>query len=212
MPEPSLRDQALSEVLDSLAAGTATPGGGGAAGVTGAMAAALVAMVARLTLDKKGYERVREAMAERLERAEALRAELLDGVERDVAAFDAVMDAFRLPKDTEEQKSARAERVQAALRDATEVPYETARAALGVLTLAAGAIAEGNRNAASDAAAAVHLAHAAAQAALLNVDINLGSIRDEAFSADYRAKRAELARSLEARHSEALAAVLDRLA
>lgn len=211
MPERPLREQTLDGVLDSLAAGTATPGGGGAAGIAGAMAAALVAMVARLTVDKKGYENVREAMAARLERAEALRAGLLDGVARDVAAFDAVMDAFRLPKDTEAQKAARAERVQAALRGATEVPCETARAALEVLTLAAGALAEGNRNAASDAAAAVHLAHAAAQAALLNVDVNLGSIRDEAFASDYRAKRAELARSLSAAHAEALSVVRDRL-
>jgi len=210
MADRPLKEQTLTGVLDALAAGTATPGGGGAAGIAGAMAAALTAMVVRLTLDKADYEDVQGAMSDALGRAEALRGALLELAQRDVEAFEGVMRAFRLPKGTEAQAQTRAERVQAALKEATETPFEAAQRALEVLGLAVSAIEDGTRNASSDAAAAAHLAHAAGQVALLNVAANLEAMRDKTHVRSYRDQHVELSEALARRYAEALQATRDR--
>lgn len=159
--------------LDALAAATPTPGGGSAAAHTGAVAAALVAMVARLTLGKKKYEAVKERMWAILEEAETLRKVLLRNVEEDSQAFESVMQAFKLPKDTPEQEQQRQQAIEQATLNASRVPLINARNCLMVQKLAAELTETGNLNAISDAASAATLARAALTCAAYNVRINL---------------------------------------
>jgi glutamate formiminotransferase/formiminotetrahydrofolate cyclodeaminase len=167
-----------SNFLDDLAAGTPTPGGGSAAAHTAAAAAALVAMVARLTVGKKKYADVQPHMQEVIERAEDYRRELTQAVERDAAAFESVMAAMRLPKDTPDHERFRAQAVQAATLNATHAPLDVARLAVDVMELALDVALHGNLNAISDAGVAAGLAQAALSGAALNVHINLKGLED----------------------------------
>ncbi|MDT8896712.1 MAG: glutamate formimidoyltransferase [Thermanaerothrix sp.] len=162
--------------LEALAAPTPTPGGGSAAAFTGAMAAALVAMVARLTLSKKKYEHVKPQMWQILEEAEALRHTLLEAVEEDAQAFETVMAALKLPKETPEQESAQQEALQKANLHAAEVPLKVAQTTFSVMELAYQVAALGNLNAITDAASAATLAHSAITCAGYNVRINLSGL------------------------------------
>ena len=167
-----------TEFIDELAADTPTPGGGAAAAYAGAMAAGLVGMVARLTIGRKKYAAVEAEMKKILRQAEKLRTEQTTAITDDSAAFDAVMDAFKLSKETARQQTARGKAIQMAMSRATVVPLRTARAAAKTLELAAIAAEKGNVNAISDAGTAAHLCHTALAGAALNVRINAGSIKD----------------------------------
>jgi glutamate formiminotransferase/formiminotetrahydrofolate cyclodeaminase len=164
--------------LDSLAAGAATPGGGSAAAHAGAMAAALVGMVARLTLGKVRYAEVEDRMQEIAERADKLRGELQLAERRDAQAFEAVMDAYRMPKESHEEQQARAQAVERATHQAAAVPLQVARWSVEALELAAEVCASGNVNAATDAASGAAMAQAALTASGLNVRVNAGSVQD----------------------------------
>jgi len=159
--------------LDELAEGTPTPGGGSAAAYSGAAGAALVAMVARLTVGRKKYATVQERMVQVLERAEELRASLTAAVERDAAAYQSVMDALHLPKETAEQQALRQEALDAANMTAASVPLEVAGMAVEVLALALEVVRDGNLNAISDGASGAALAGAAIASASCSVRINL---------------------------------------
>ena len=176
--------------LERLASEDATPGGGSAAAVAAATGAALVAMVGRLTEGKMGYEGVSQRMAEIVKTADASRVALLALADRDTAAFDGVMAAFRMPKETEDEKTARSSAIRAAFREAAAVPAEVARRAAALLPSAVEVIRTGNANAASDGLAAAHLLFAGVQTALANVAINLGSIKDEGLVSGYRQESA----------------------
>jgi len=171
-------DAAANDFLNALAAGTATPGGGAAGAYAGAMAAGLVAMVARLTLGKKKYAEVEAEMQEVIAAAEKLRADLTTAVADDITAFDAVMLAFKLPKDSEAELAARTEAIEKANHGATAVPLRVARDAASVLGLAAIVAEQGNVNAVSDAGSAANLALAALRAAGLNVRTNAAAVKD----------------------------------
>lgn len=177
-----------STFLDELAAGTPTPGGGSAAAYAAAAGAALVSMVAGVTLGKKKYAAVEEQMKALTEKSEALRQLLTAAVEQDAASFVGVMEAYRLPKETPEQQQARAAAVEAATLEATRIPLETARNAVAVMELALEAVTHGNLTAITDAATGAALARAALTAAGLNVRINSKSLTDrttaQAFLAD----------------------------
>lgn len=166
--------------IDRLAAGTATPGGGAASAYAGAMAAGLVAMVARLTLGKKKYAEVEAQMQSVLEGAEKLRANLTTAIAEDSAAFEDVMAAFKLPKATDEEQAARAEAIEQAYVHAAEVPLRVARDSVATLGLAAMAVEHGNLNAISDGGSAAHLAQAALAGAALNVRANAQAVHDDA--------------------------------
>lgn len=174
-------DKPIQQFLDELASKAPTPGGGSAAAIMGAMGAALVSMVCNLTVGKKGYEAVADEMQALLAEAEAIRARMTGLVRADIGVFDQVMAAYRLPKDTDEQKAQRSASIQAALKAATEVPLECARLCAEVIRLSRVAADQGNRNAVSDAGAAVMAAHAALKCAALNVYINAGSLKDGDF-------------------------------
>ena len=177
---PSTFDIQPSTFLDDLAAGTPAPGGGSAAAYAGAMGAALVAMVARLTIGKKSYQAVQPQMNEILKQAERLRAELTEAVQADSAAFEAVMAAFKLPKNTEKAESDRNTAIEEATKGAAQVPLKVSQNAVSVIALAERAAALGNLNAISDAASAAALARASLTAAGCNVRINVASLNDRA--------------------------------
>ncbi len=166
------------DFVGEVAAGTPTPGGGSAAAHSGALAAALVSMVARLTVEKKKYAAVAGRMAEIVEEADSLRASLGDGVTQDAAAFESVMAAYRLPKGSSTSKTARAEAVQQALQVASLTPLRVARQAARVQALAVEVAETGNTNAITDAAAGAHLACVAQRVAGLNVKVNAGEVTD----------------------------------
>ncbi|MBM4422319.1 MAG: glutamate formimidoyltransferase [Chloroflexi bacterium] len=170
--------EAANQFLDSIAAGTATPGGGAAGAYAGAMAAALVAMVARVTVGKKKYADVEPEMQELIVAAEKLRADLTASVAADIAAFDEVMKAYKLPKDSDAEVEARDEAIEKAMHAAAAAPLRVARDATTVLGLTAIAAEKGNVNAISDAGSAASLALAAARAAVLNVRINAAEVKD----------------------------------
>jgi glutamate formiminotransferase/formiminotetrahydrofolate cyclodeaminase len=162
--------------LEALASADPTPGGGSAAAQAGAMAAALVAMVARLTVGKKKYAAVEEQMAVLIDKADSLRVEFTNSVKKDAAAFEAVMAALKLPKETKRQLATRARTLHAATLEAARQPLAVARLAIACLELARQAAELGNTNAISDAGTAAALARASLQGAGLNVRINLHSL------------------------------------
>jgi len=168
--------------IDELASGTPTPGGGSASAFTAAQAAALVSMVARLTVGKKKYAAVESQIWEVIETSEALRAELTHAVEQDAAAFDAIMAAMRMPKDTEEQQAVHAGAMEQATRKAMDVPFMVAQKAARIVDLALQVISNGNLNAISDGGTAAALARAAITGAGLNVRTNSISLSDPTYA------------------------------
>jgi len=176
------KNSSLATFLDDLASERPTPGGGGAAAVCGAIGAALVSMVANLTIGKKNYEAVSDELAAVNKKAEALRAELTDAIEEDVVAFDGVMGAYGLPRATDAEKAARTAAIQSALKDATLAPLRAVKACFEVIALSADVADKGNLNVISDAGVAVLAANAGLRSAALNVYINAKAIKDRDFA------------------------------
>lgn len=171
--------RAKYQFLDELASSEPTPGGGSAAAFTAAEAAALVAMVARLTLGKEKYADIQKEMKTILDKAEELRKKLAKAVEEDAMVFNSVMRAFKMPKTNEEEKQARKEAIQSASLHAAEISLKTAEMALEVMRLSLVAAGKGNLNAITDAGTAAALAHAAVASAGANVRVNLSGINGE---------------------------------
>jgi formiminotetrahydrofolate cyclodeaminase len=191
----------LETFLDELASGAPTPGGGSAAAIMGAMGAALISMVCNVTIGKKGHEAVEADMKSVRDDSERLRMRLTAMVAEDIAAFDGLMAAYRLPKATEEEKARRAAAIQSSLRAATETPLACARACAQVVALSKRAGEKGYAGVISDAGVGVLAANTALRSAALNVYINTPSLKDRAFA---DAAAAELEQLLDtcARESE----------
>lgn len=192
----------IDAFLEALASDAPTPGGGAVAGLAGAMGAALIEMVANLTLGRAGYEDVAERMGAILAEAGAARGAFLELAERDAAAFEGVMAAFRMPKGTDAERAARSEAIQRATEEAAAAPLEIAERAVGLMELAHEVTAKGNAHAASDGASAAVMLHAAAACAFANVEINAAALKDRAKAEDLRSRvstfRAEAEALLEA--------------
>ncbi|HEX8008914.1 MAG TPA: cyclodeaminase/cyclohydrolase family protein [Trebonia sp.] len=181
--------------LDALASEAPTPGGGSAAAVNAAVAAALISMVCNLTVGKPRYAEHEQTMVAARSRADGLRKDALALADADARAFGAVTAAYRLPKATEEERRARTQAIQSALVGAADVPLRTAALAAAVIGLAAEILPGANVNVISDVAVAASSARAALDAAALNVEVNMAAMQDEA-------AREDLARQLE-RHAMA---------
>ncbi len=164
--------------LDEVASSSPAPGGGSVAALAGALGAALTSMVCNLTKAKQGYEEVQDEIAEVLEKSEELRKDLTDLIDKDTDAFNEVMKALQMPKETEEQKEQRRTILQTAFKQAAEIPLETARKCVQILHVAHIVAEKGNKNSISDAAVSALMAQTGVQAAMLNVRINLSSIKD----------------------------------
>jgi glutamate formiminotransferase / formiminotetrahydrofolate cyclodeaminase len=201
----SIGEASVQRFLERLASSDPTPGGGSAAAVTGAAGAALVAMVARLTIGKKGLETVGARMREIASSADEARASLLELADRDAASFDAVMAAYALPKETDEDKAIRQEAIQRAMAGAADVPMQTARQAVEVMELAREVTETGNPASSSDGAAAAELLAASCRAAVRNIEINAASIKDAVRAATFR----EESRALVGRAEELAAATTE---
>ena len=188
----SFLDKSLTQFLDELASSAPVPGGGSTAALMGALGAALVSMVGNLTVGKKRYADVEADVQALLEQSEPLRNELADLLDADVQVYSDLSRAYKLPRETAEQKAARTAATQSALRAAEAVPMKIAAACVRVLDLCTPMAEKGNRNAVSDAGVAALLAEAALRSAALNVLINLGYIKDEAFVSREQAKLDQL--------------------
>lgn len=182
MSERAYVEGTIESYLDKLASGEPEPGGGSVSALVAALGAALVTMVADLTLGRDKFADVQADVAAFREESERLRRELEELVTLDAQAYGAVAAAMKLPKDDEAQKAERSRVMQAALKGAAEVPLKVAQGAIEVARLALPAAEKGNPNAVSDAGVAVLLADAAAQAAALNVKINLTWIDDKEYN------------------------------
>jgi formiminotetrahydrofolate cyclodeaminase len=177
-----MHNKPIEVFLQELASNAPTPGGGGASALMGATGAALVAMVANLTLGKKGYEEVTAEMQSQLDEAMSLKQQFKAMMNDDVEAFNGLMGAYRLPKDTDEQKALRSQAIQKGLVGATEAPLECARACAQGIRLAMRSAKTGNTQVISDAGVAVLALQAGLRSAALNVDINAPSIKDRAYA------------------------------
>lgn len=172
----------LASYLDRLASAAPEPGGGSVAALVGALAAGLLTMVADLTLGREKFAAVHDDLIRLRARAEELRVDLQELVTLDAKAYGAVATAMKLPRENGTQEQERHRVLEEALVGAAKVPLRVAEGALEVARLCPEAAEKGNPNAVSDAGVAVLLADAAAQAAALNVRINLALIEDEAFN------------------------------
>ena len=168
-----LTDSSVHALLERLASSDPVPGGGSASALAGAMGAALVAMVAELTIGRPDYAEHEASLQEIRAAARDWQVELLELAEQDATAYEAVVHARRMPKDSEPDREARASMLRTAMVDAARLPLRTATVVAEVLDLAQRIAPIGNPNAVSDAGVAAQLAAAALRGALLNVRINL---------------------------------------
>ena len=187
----------LREFADEVSLDSPTPGGGSVAALCAALSAALSSMVANVSVGKKGYEGAWEEMKEIAARAQGLKDSLLLAVDEDTRAFNRVMDAFRLPKGTDEQAREKEAAVESASKQATLVPLGVLEKCGLLLDLARAVAQRGNKNSLSDAGVAAAAAAAAAAGAYYNVRINLPGIRDESFRKEVAEKAGALARRIE---------------
>jgi glutamate formiminotransferase/formiminotetrahydrofolate cyclodeaminase len=210
--DDDLGSRTIGSFLNDLASDSPTPGGGAVAGLCGAAGAALIAMVCRLTVGKEAYEEVEVRMRESLVKAEGARTAFLELADRDAAAFDEVMAAFKLPKDDDRQRAERSAAIQRAYEGAARVPLDVARLAVELMQLAAEATELGNANAASDGLSAAHALDAAAHSALANVAINAAGLKDDAVAGELREEADELRARAARLLASSEAAFADRIA
>ena len=199
--------ETLAEFIDQLASDAPTPGGGTAAAFAGSMGAALAAMVAALTLTREKYAASHDAIRPIAQAAAAARREFLDLAREDSMAYELVVAARRLPKDTDGQKAARDSALALANRRATEVPMRTAKVAARLLSLLPELVEKGNPNAASDAGSAALLLEAAAEGALLNVGTNLSGNPDGAFVGEMQKDTARIQSDIQRLRAHVVGAV-----
>ena len=203
-----LMDMTLRDYSDVLASSEPAPGGGSTAALSGVLGAALTMMVVNLSVGKKNYESLNEKIKakfmEEAENVKALQKELSGLVDEDTKAFNKFMEAVKLPKDTEEQNQLRAEKMQEASLYALQVPMKTAECCFRLLENQGNIARYGNRNAVSDVGVGALLALSGLEGAILNVNINLSGISDEAVRSEAYDKCRRL--SVEGRklHSEIL--------
>jgi len=178
-------EKSLTNYISDVSSGAPTPGGGSVSALVGSLGAALTSMVGNLTVGKKAYdaldEDIKKEIDNNMKEIQKLIERLEEIVDEDTKAFDEVMDAFKLPKGTEEEKKARTEAIQAGTKTALEVPLECAEKCFQVLKLQKVFAEYGNANAITDVGVGALLAYAGVEGALFNVKINLASIKDEEY-------------------------------
>ncbi len=200
-----LTDETVRKYTERLASDQPTPGGGSAAALAGALAAASAAMVASFTVGREKFAAVEQDVQRILQILQDQRERLLELTDADAEAYSQVGAAYGLPKDTEEDKQARREAIQQALKAAAEVPMGVAVACAQVIPVLEELARKGNQNLISDVGVAAQLALAALWCAELNVEVNLAFIKD----ADYIAQKRQLLHQLMAASEPAAHAVVD---
>lgn len=199
-----LTELTVKGLLAETAGEAPVPGGGSISALNGAIAAALTEMVANLTVGKKKYADVEEEMKEIAAAAAPIQRELVLDVDRDSDAYDGVAQAFKLPKETDEEKALRSAAIQENTKKAALVPMEVARRTSALLPRIEAVVARGNQNAVTDGCVAMMCARVAIVGALFNVRINLTSLKDEAFVAEMRAEADRLEADVVAREAKVI--------
>ncbi|MDD7438682.1 MAG: cyclodeaminase/cyclohydrolase family protein [Bacteroidales bacterium] len=176
-----LKDHTLVQFSDVTAGSDPVPGGGSVSALAGAISASLAKMVANLTIGRKKYAEVEGEMMEVAAKAEEIRQHLLLAIDRDSDAYNLVSEAFKMPKETDEEKAIRSEKIQEATKVAALVPMEVAKTTYELIPLIEAVVMKGNQNAITDGCIAMMNCRLGVLGALLNVRINLGGLKDEAF-------------------------------
>ncbi|MFH1933928.1 MAG: cyclodeaminase/cyclohydrolase family protein [Pseudomonadota bacterium] len=177
-----LMEMTVNEFLRLLSSDAPAPGGGSAAALNGALAAALLTKVCRLSIGRKELDGYEDELLSVLEEAEKLRNELTGLVDRDTKTFNQVMDAYKMPKITDQEKTARDTAIQDASRIATEVPLEVARHCCLLLKLTVNISQKSNSNTASDLGVSAQCSYGATLGGLMNAEINIPTIKDGAYA------------------------------
>ncbi len=194
----------INDFTSELASSSPAPGGGSAAAVSGSIASALISMVANLTIGGKKYEAYHESARTIEKEAEALRLRFLTIVDEDTASFNKVSDAFRLPKQTAEEKAARSAAIQSGLKLCTVTPFSMIEESLKGMKLINRMLEGFNTSAASDLGVASLNLHSAAYGGWLNILINVSSIKDKDFVIEYQEQGKNLLKEIDALHNQIL--------
>lgn len=176
-----LRDLSISGFMQKLSSSDPTPGGGSAAALAAWQASSLIIMFCGLSLGKEKFKEYEVELQKADKEARTAAEQLKKAVDEDTEAFDQVMKAFRLPKETEQEKSERKAAIQKAMRRAAEVPLTVSKNCLSLLNICQDIVDKGNPNSITDLGVGCLLAHSAMEGAVLNVEINLASIKDEEY-------------------------------
>jgi len=204
-------EQPLAYFLDKLCSESAKPGGGSASALVRATAAHLSAMLAAPTVNKKGYENCWDSMKQHLISSKKLKEELLDLLQKDTEAFNDASKAFKLPKNTEEERRKRTEAIEAGLKKATEVPFAIMEKSVEISRLAKEVLKTGNEMAISDGAISALFAEAACIGAMVNVYINFSWMKDKEYVAKLEKKVGKLLEEAKSIKEEALSYTLEKL-
>lgn len=211
MTEHDVWKWTTAEFLAQGASAAPTPGGGSVSAYVGALAASMVCMVANLTVGKEKYKDVELQVQEILEKGQCVLSNLKTGLSQDIAEFSNFMAVLKLPKETEEQKIKRSEKLQEVLVSATDTPLGIAQNCFMVLKLAQALAPIGNKGAISDVGVAAYLGESALKAAMLSVDINLPQIKNEEYQARVKIERERLFSEAERIKAETVQVVQSRL-
>jgi len=176
-----LASMEIFKFLDDLASSSPAPGGGSVAALSGALGSALTSMVCNLTIGKEKYSKVEAEIKKVLKNSEKLRKKLTEFIDEDTNAFNDVIKAFKMPKDTKEKKEKRSKAIQEGYKKAAKIPLQTANTCYKIFDIAKIVAEKGNKNSITDAAVSALMARAGVQGAILNVRINLDSIKDKEF-------------------------------
>ena len=202
-----LRDLSVKGFVYETSSDSPAPGGGSIAALSAATSAALIEMVANLTIGKKGYEEVTNEMEKVKETASQYKDKFINYIDEDSNSFNKIMEAFKLPKETDNEKALRTNTIQLAFKGAANVPLNVGKDAFELLELAKIVILKGNQNAVTDGAVAAMQARTAVHGAFYNVKINLGSIKDEEFAKDAQRQMEEIETKVDAIEKDILSKV-----
>lgn len=202
-----LRDLSVKGFVYETSSDSPAPGGGSIAALSAATSAALIEMVANLTIGKKGYEEVTNEMEKVKETASQYKDKFINYIDEDSNSFNKIMEAFKLPKETDNEKALRTNTIQLAFKGAANVPLNVGKDAFELLELAKIVILKGNQNAVTDGAVAAMQARTAVHGAFYNVKINLGSIKDEEFVKDAQRQMEEIETKVDAIEKDILSKV-----
>ncbi len=203
--------QTITQFVETLASNAPAPGGGSVAALNGSLGTALTNMVAELTVGKEKYAEFEELNQKALAELKIILDKFQDLIDKDTDAYNVVSAAFTLPKETDEEKAARAAKIQEALVLATTVPFETMETAYKALVVTKTLVNHSNPNAGSDLAVSATNLKSSLQGGYCNVLINIGSVKDEAFRNEYSQKANDLLKKGEALADEIFTEIVSTL-
>ncbi len=198
------KDISVNEFVKLTSSSDPAPGGGGVSSLCGSLAMALSQMVANVTLRNKKFDNVKDDMEEILDNGESIKQNLLSLIDADANAFSGFMEALKLPKNTDEEIARRVDAMQIALKGAAKVPMEIAEEAYKIMNLAEIAIEKGSPSIVTDGIISAILCRSAVISAILNVRINLNSIKDEEYVKKLGNRCDELEKNVKARELKIL--------